>query len=154
MIALESVQVELGGRPVVDGVSAAVAAGEWVTLIGPNGAGKSTLLRAVAQLVSFRGGIRLDGRDAAAVGRRDLARRIAFVPQSPLLPPEMSVREYVLLGHGRVRQHPRIFAPASLRGIHDQRTLLESHAGKSAGHHKDFLPIKNLGRKSTWRPSK
>jgi cobalamin transport system ATP-binding protein len=97
-VALDSVSVELGGRRVVDGVSAAVSPGEWVTLIGPNGAGKSTLLRAVAGLVPFAGSLALDGEEVARLGRRELARRVAFVPQSPLLPPGMRVWEYVLLG--------------------------------------------------------
>ena len=98
MISLERVSVSLGGTPIVEGVSFAVEEGEWLTLIGPNGAGKSTLLRALAQLVPFTGDIRLDGRPLGRVRRKELARRIAFVPQSPLLPPEMRVREYVLLG--------------------------------------------------------
>jgi len=97
-VALDSVSVELGGRRVVDGVSASVSPGEWVTLIGPNGAGKSTLLRAVAGLVHFAGSLRLDGDEVARLSRRELARRVAFVPQSPLLPPGMRVWEYVLLG--------------------------------------------------------
>jgi cobalamin transport system ATP-binding protein len=98
VILLENVRVELGGRRVVDGVSAAVEHGEWLTLIGPNGAGKSTLLRAVAGLVGFRGTIEVGGEPVAALSQRQLARRLALVPQSPLLPPEMRVREYVLLG--------------------------------------------------------
>ena len=97
-IELESVSVTLGGASIVSGVSITVAEGEWLTLIGPNGAGKSTLLRAIAQLVPFGGAIRLDGRPIDDLKRRELARRIAFVPQSPLLPPEMLVRDYVLLG--------------------------------------------------------
>src|SRR5262249_28509073 len=97
-VELDSVSVRLGGAPIVTGVGLSVDEGEWLTLIGPNGAGKSTLLRAIAQLVPFTGSIRLDGADVAELRRRDLARRIAFVPQSPVLPPEMLVREYVLLG--------------------------------------------------------
>jgi iron complex transport system ATP-binding protein len=97
-IALDGVSVALGGRHVVENVSGTVARGEWVTLLGPNGAGKSTLLRAIADLVGFEGSIGLGGRPLSGLGRRELARRLAFVPQSPLLPPEMRVREYVLLG--------------------------------------------------------
>jgi iron complex transport system ATP-binding protein len=97
-LTLTGASVELGGRNVVDGVDAEVAHGEWVALIGPNGAGKSTLLRAVAGLVAYTGSIALDGAEVARLGRREVAVRLAFVPQAPLLPPGMRVREYVLLG--------------------------------------------------------
>src|SRR5215216_6167213 len=98
MIALESVSVELGGVAVVRDVSAAVEDGEWVALIGPNGAGKSTLLRAIAGLVPYRGRVEVMGDDARTLSRRELARRVALVPQVPLLPRDLTVREYVLLG--------------------------------------------------------
>ena len=97
-LSLERLTVELGGRNVVDGVSFAVERGEWVTVIGPNGAGKSTLLRCVAGLIGHRGQIALDGDALRRLGRREVARRVAIVPQSPLMPAAMSVREYVLLG--------------------------------------------------------
>jgi iron complex transport system ATP-binding protein len=97
-LALERVTVELGRRNVVDGVSFAVERGEWLTLIGPNGAGKTTLLRAIAGLVGHRGEIRLDGKAVRRLRRRDVARLVAVVPQSPLLPAGMTVQEYVLLG--------------------------------------------------------
>jgi iron complex transport system ATP-binding protein len=97
-IRLEDVSVELGGSRVVDGVSASVAEGEWVTVIGPNGAGKTTLLRAVAGLVPREGTIEVGGRDLASLPRRAVARRVAFVPQEPVLPPGLTVGEYVLLG--------------------------------------------------------
>lgn len=95
---VHSVHVTLGGALVLRGVSLDLSAGEWLSLIGPNGAGKSTLLRTVAGLVAYRGTIRLDGTELRALSRRAAARRVAFVPQTPLLPPEMTVAEYVLLG--------------------------------------------------------
>ncbi len=97
-IELRGVTVELGGRAVVDRVDATVAEGEWVALIGPNGAGKTTLLRALARLVSFGGEIELDGRPLSELGRGELARLVAVVPQEPSTPPWMTVAEYVLLG--------------------------------------------------------
>ncbi len=97
-LALRSLSVTVDGSRILDGVTGSVQAGEWVTVIGPNGAGKSTLLRAVAGLVPRRGGVRIGADDGLALARRELARRVALVPQSPSLPPAMTVAEYVLLG--------------------------------------------------------
>lgn len=56
--------VSRGGRPVLAGVSFAVAAGGALAVVGPNGAGKSTLLRAVAGLLQpLSGEVRLEGED-------------------------------------------------------------------------------------------
>jgi iron complex transport system ATP-binding protein len=97
-IELREVTVVLGGAPVVDRVDATVGEGEWLALIGPNGAGKTTLLRAVAGLVPFSGGISIRDRPVRDLGRTELARLIAVVPQEPSTPPWMTVGEYVLLG--------------------------------------------------------
>jgi len=97
-LSLARVNVELAGRNVVDGVSFGVEHGEWVTLIGPNGAGKTTLIRAVAGLVGHAGEIAIDGDNVRRLGRREVARRVAVVPQVPLMPNGMTIREYVLLG--------------------------------------------------------
>ena len=97
-IGLDGVTVELGGRTVVHDVSASVDRGEWVALIGPNGAGKTTLLRAIAGLLRHDGRVSLLGRDAAALDRRERARLLAVVPQTPETPPWLTVAEYVLMG--------------------------------------------------------
>ena len=98
MIELRDVTVRLGGRPVVDAVSASVSRGEWIALIGPNGAGKTTLLRAIGRLLPFSGAVALEGRSTAELPRSELARLLAVVPQEPSTPPWMTVAEYVLLG--------------------------------------------------------
>jgi len=90
--------VRLGGARVVHEVSATIARGEWVGLIGPNGAGKTTILRALAGLVPFAGEVALDKRPIGSGARRAIARRVALVPQSPRMPAELTVAEYVLLG--------------------------------------------------------
>jgi iron complex transport system ATP-binding protein len=97
-VELRGVTVALGGRPVLSGVSASVGSGDWVALVGPNGAGKSTLLRAVCGLQKYAGSIIVDRIDLSALGRRDVARRIALVPQTPTTPTELTVSEYIVLG--------------------------------------------------------
>lgn len=100
MSALEAVglSVSLERNLIVDDVDFAVEPGEWLTVIGPNGAGKSTLLHAVGGLLPSRGEVVLYGRRLSTLSRRDKARRIAVVPQSPAVPPGMKVFDYVLLG--------------------------------------------------------
>jgi iron complex transport system ATP-binding protein len=97
-IAFDSLSVTLDGYPALRSVRAAVDEQEWVALIGPNGAGKSTLLRAVAGLVAHRGELELAGRRADVLRQAERARLVAFVPQTPSLPSEMTVADYVLLG--------------------------------------------------------
>ena len=97
-VAFERVTVEAGGRRLVDEVSFSVEHGTWVSLLGPNGAGKTTLLRVLAGLRRFRGSVRLQGRRLDELGRRESARQIAFVPQTPVVPGAMTVADYVLLG--------------------------------------------------------
>jgi iron complex transport system ATP-binding protein len=98
MIELRDVSVRLGETPALRNVSLTVANGEWLALIGPNGAGKTTALRALTGLVPYSGRILLDGHDVRTLSRRDVARRVALVPQIPETPPGLTVSEYVLLG--------------------------------------------------------
>jgi iron complex transport system ATP-binding protein len=98
MIELRDVSVSFGAVDAVRDVSLTVESGEWVALIGPNGAGKTSVLRALCRLVAFRGDIELDGESVLRMSRRELARVIAFVPQTPVTPLELTVAEYVLLG--------------------------------------------------------
>jgi len=70
-------------RPVLREVSLSLQAGEIVALIGPNGSGKSTLLRALLGQLWASGMIEWDNRPLANWRHRDLARRIAYLPQSP-----------------------------------------------------------------------
>ncbi len=98
MIVARSLWVELGRTYVVRDVSLEVGNGEWVALIGPNGAGKTTVLRAMCGLVPYEGELVVDGREVRRGTRREIARRVALVPQTPSTPPELTVAEYVLLG--------------------------------------------------------
>jgi iron complex transport system ATP-binding protein len=97
-VALESVSVTAGGNTIVDGVSLEVERGEWVSILGPNGAGKTTLLRVLAGTVGFRGEASVGGHRLGRLRRREVARLVAFVPQTPVVPAAMTVGEYVLLG--------------------------------------------------------
>ena len=92
MIGWLEVSVSFDGKTVVQPTSLTVGGGEWVGLIGPNGAGKSTLLKAAVGVVHHEGTVRFGDQ----VPRPGLD--IAWMPQRPRLPEEMTVTDYVLLG--------------------------------------------------------
>ncbi len=97
-VRLSSLSVQLGGRAVVREVDLGVAEGEWVGIIGPNGAGKTSLLGAVVGTLPSTGTISLFGDEASGLARAERARRVALVPQRPVVPPGLRVVDYVLLG--------------------------------------------------------
>ncbi|GAA2152124.1 ABC transporter ATP-binding protein [Actinomadura napierensis] len=104
-VAVRGLDVALGGRPVLKGVSLKVPAGSWTAVIGPNGAGKSTLLRAVLGLLPCTGAITVAGADLSALKPRQRARLVAYAPQSPSLPVGMTVFDYTLLGRSPYIPH-------------------------------------------------
>jgi len=90
--------VSYNGTNAVVGFNDLLHSGEWLCLIGPNGAGKSSVLRAAAGLVPYSGSVAIDQTEIPNTSARWRAQHIAYVPQSPVIPTDMSVYEYVLLG--------------------------------------------------------
>lgn len=97
--------VAYGGVTALANFSDTVKPGEWLCLIGPNGAGKSSLLRATAGLVPHLGQIFVDGSPLNIRSPKRRAQIVAYVPQSPVLPDDMCVREYVVLGRNPYIPH-------------------------------------------------
>jgi iron complex transport system ATP-binding protein len=121
-LAVRDLTVALDGSPVVREVSFVTPGDGWLALIGPNGSGKSTLIRATASLVAYQGAILLGDRDLRSLGTRERARLIAYVPQEPLLPPDLTVTEYVLLGR---TPHIGYFGSAGSRDKHVAHEVME-----------------------------
>ena len=87
------------GRTILDGVSLAVEPGAILGLLGPNGSGKTTLLRVLAGTIAAdRGQVWINDRPVADLSQRDLARRIAVVPQETHSAFDFSAIEIVLMG--------------------------------------------------------
>ncbi|GAA3523638.1 ABC transporter ATP-binding protein [Corynebacterium pilbarense] len=102
MLHVRDLTVSYGAATIIDGLALDVPRGGVTTIVGPNGCGKSTLLRAVAGLIPReRGEVVLDGRNTAEMKRREIARTLAVLPQTPVAPDGLTVRD--LVGRGR---HP------------------------------------------------
>ena len=92
------------GKDVVQDVSLNIPIGRITMLIGPNGCGKSTLLKAMAGILPARKGeILLNGESLRDKKRSDVAKQLALLPQSPLVPEGITVRE--LVQYGRYPYH-------------------------------------------------
>ena len=91
--------IRLGQTPILRDVAFSLPAGGITGVIGANGSGKTTLLRAMAGLLPPAAGrIRHHGQDIAALSARARAQTIAFLPQSALAPPGLTVRQLVARG--------------------------------------------------------
>ncbi|MCW5706856.1 ABC transporter ATP-binding protein [Shinella sp.] len=102
-LTLSNLTASYGQTPVLMRVSAEFSPGRLTVLAGPNGCGKSTLLKAIMGfLPKMHGDIILDGQPIGQIGRRRLARRIAYLPQESFCPDYMTLGELVeLAGYSR-----------------------------------------------------
>ncbi|MBC9928274.1 MULTISPECIES: ABC transporter ATP-binding protein [unclassified Leucobacter] len=103
-LSARNLTVSYGDLPILQGLEYAVEPGKISAIIGANGCGKSTLLRALARVVSPAGGsVLLDGEALHTRPAKAVARVIGLLPQSPLVPEGVSVRDLVRRG-----RHPHL----------------------------------------------
>ena len=99
LLRAEGLAAGYGGAAVVRDISFSVRPGEILTLIGPNGAGKSTLLKALSSLnTRYDGQVLLDGEDVRAMGRQELSKKLAILPQGATAPADVTVAQLVDFG--------------------------------------------------------
>ena len=95
----EAVSLGYGERTVVHAVDLDVPDGQVTVVVGPNACGKSTLLRGLARLVRARSGaVLLDGEVIHRRPTREVARRLALLPQDPVPPDGVTVADLVARG--------------------------------------------------------
>ena len=99
MLEISDLTLSYGERVALRDVSLSVAKGELLGVVGPNASGKSSLIRAITNVVAPQHGeVRLDGRPVRRLSQREMAQRVAVVPQNPALPEAFTALEVVLMG--------------------------------------------------------
>jgi iron complex transport system ATP-binding protein len=101
MAALQTqhLTVRYDEMPILKGLDLEIPSGQITALVGPNGSGKSTLLRGLARLLKPQAGtVLLDGADIHALPTKALARKLGMLPQNPVAPEGITVRELVAQG--------------------------------------------------------
>ncbi|RED59266.1 ABC transporter ATP-binding protein [Cohnella lupini] len=88
-----------GKKPIFSNLDLQIPEGKISVFIGSNGCGKSTLLRSLARLLKPQeGSILLDGNEIAKLSGKEVARRLAILPQGPIAPEGLTVHQLVKQG--------------------------------------------------------
>lgn len=88
-----------GEAIIIDSLDLAIPKGEITVLVGPNGCGKSTLLRSLARLLKpISGDILIGDKSTKSLHTKDIARSLAILPQGPVAPAGLKVKELVKQG--------------------------------------------------------
>ncbi len=96
----QKITLRYGERVVSTRLSLDIPDGAFTAIVGPNACGKSTLLRAFVRLLQpAAGSVTFDGKDVHTYSSNALARSLAFLPQEPVAPEGIRVRQ--LVGRGR-----------------------------------------------------
>ncbi len=146
-LAIRDLAVRYGDRQALHPFSATVQSGAWLCLIGPNGAGKSSVLRAACELIGHDGDVSVGGQRLSGLDAKHRARTVAYVPQAPLMPADMTVFDYVLLGRspyisyfGSESGHDRMIAADILQRL-DLHGFAERLVGTLSGGERQRLVL-------------
>ncbi|GAB2801068.1 ABC transporter ATP-binding protein [Halomonas shantousis] len=98
-LSAQELSLSYGRTSVIEGLDIELPVGQVTAIVGPNGCGKSTLLAGLARLhTPAAGAVLLDGRDIQRLPSRELARRLALLPQETHAPEGLTVAELIRFG--------------------------------------------------------
>lgn len=98
-IRVTDLSVSYEKTPVIEKMNLAIPKGKISIIIGANGCGKSTLLKTVARIIKpLSGEIYIDERNVKSQKPKTIAKQMAFLPQTPKCPEQITVRELVAYG--------------------------------------------------------
>ncbi|WP_110112445.1 ABC transporter ATP-binding protein [Bacillus sp. CGMCC 1.16541] len=114
-LSTEKLHISYGDVEIVKELDLNIPNGKITTIIGPNGCGKSTILKTMSRIISPKSGfVYLDGKAIHKASTKEIAQKMAVLPQSPEAPSGLTVKELVSYGRfphqkgfGRLTNHDR-----------------------------------------------
>ena len=99
IISAENINFSYATKPVMENISFTIDAAQIVAIIGPNGSGKTTLLKIInGTLFPDAGQMLIDGKETSRWSRKDIAQKVAIVPQETAVIFPFYAEEIVLMG--------------------------------------------------------
>ncbi|MBN2522886.1 MAG: ABC transporter ATP-binding protein [Bacteroidales bacterium] len=121
-ISIHDIEFSYNGTPVLEDITCTIEKGDFITLVGPNGSGKSTLIKCMNGILRPHKGTVLVN-DQSLPSPDELAKKMAYVPQSENKKTSLSVFDTVLLGrkpyiHWKPSKHDLIITADILKSLH------------------------------------
>lgn len=117
-LQVSGVTAGYGAEPILKGVDFRAVEGGITALVGPNGCGKSTLLKVMARiLLPSNGELLLEGEPLHGIPTKEVARKLALLPQGPIAPEGLSVRELVSQGRYPHQSLLKQWSPEDSRAV-------------------------------------
>lgn len=117
MIEVKNIYCGYDNNDIIKNLSFKVNNGENLCIVGPNGCGKSTLLKSIANIIEYKGSIKIDNKEVSSFSRIDLAKKVALMSQMSEIYFPYTVYDTVSLG--RYAYSKGVFSKLSMkdRGI-------------------------------------
>ncbi|MDF1996485.1 ABC transporter ATP-binding protein [Peribacillus frigoritolerans] len=98
-LSAEHLSLSYGATQIIDNIDLEIPEGKISIIIGSNGCGKSTILRSLARLlIPQQGTIYLDGKAIHQQSSKEVAKKLAILPQAPEAPEDITVKELCYYG--------------------------------------------------------
>ncbi|WP_273794996.1 ABC transporter ATP-binding protein [Brucella intermedia] len=147
LLSCSGLSVAYDRRKALNAFDLSLRRGEIRALIGPNGSGKSTALQTLAGLIRpAEGTVEIEGQPITSMSRRQLARHLAFLPQQPSAPEEMTVEQ--LVSQGRFA-HVGLFRSYGAEDQEAIRWAVES-TGLAGFAHRCLCELSGGERQRAW----
>ncbi|BGE83187.1 cobalamin/Fe3+-siderophores ABC transporter ATPase [Staphylococcus petrasii] len=143
----QEVEIGYGDHTIINNLDVEIPDGKVTSIIGPNGCGKSTLLKALSRLLSIKNGeIKLDGENIHTQSTKEIAKKIAILPQTPEVADGLTVGE--LVSYGRF-PHQKGFGRLSAEDKKEIDWAL-SVTGTSEFRHRSINDLSGGQRQRVW----
>jgi iron complex transport system ATP-binding protein len=98
MLEIKNLSSGYDDKEIIKDINFSVKKGETLCIVGPNGCGKSTLLKSIANIIDYRGSIKIDKVEVSKLNRKELAKKISIMNQISEIYFPYSVKDTVSLG--------------------------------------------------------